>query len=478
MRALDRLLDKGSSIIVDGTDKDAETNVVSQVSNQLPPIRPELGRVTLLSHELTYTGAPVLLRDVALALRQRGIVGDMVSLRPGPLGAEFARIGYTDLPQSRLVNRGALIGRMFGRLVHEPRMPAFLRRLAGRLSWLFLGTSGRLHLWSYLHHLNPDAPLVINSFASWPLALRLIERWRGQVLWYIHETYDPSVLMRDGRALARLRTLVEEGRVRMFYGSDATRKVWARAGYDGLVRYWSGLPELIDSRVSNDPFHVKTDRLGDGKPDKPFVFLSVQSAGTRKGTRALLEAFAQGRRSGAIPARTELRIIGCPPPSTYPLTHDLLVRAAAPDLAGAVRLIGSLPPADLTVHYREADAYVQSSIMECLPLALLTAMQHGLPIVSTDADGCREAIENDVTGLLVPSRSLEPMASSMARLATEPVLSARLGRGAADRFAKMFSLTATAEAFVCEVLPDAVAHKVAKKLSQSDAKEGASLQKL
>lgn len=419
-RALDRL--------VEDPDRDKAT------SKPQAPLKAETGldlsgaKITLLSHEASYTGAPVLLRDVAASAIQAGASCRLITMVPGPLESEFEAVGCQILRENILVRMLRRAGTDATRLANRIR-PRKIASLLDRFSWLCLGTANRIRMPDYLRH-GRDGSLLINSFASWPLALSLARRWKGPVHWYIHETYDPSLLMRSDHAHELLNSLTRSGKVRMLFGSDATRAVWARAGFDGAVRYWSGLPAA---------YGKDTPLPDEGRP----VILSVQSTGTRKGTRLLVEAFAEGRKNGLIAPEVELRIVGCQRPSVSPIVRDLLMRVNEPDLRGAVRLVGVLPPAALEAHYRQASIYVQSSIMECLPLALLTAMAHGLPIVSTDADGCREAIENEVTGLLVPQRATGPLAEALGQLVSNKEMAASLGAAARDRFAARFSLEAT-----------------------------------
>ena len=66
--------------------------------------------------------------------------------------------------------------------------------------------------------------------------------------------------------------------------------------------------------------------------------------------------------------------------------------------------------------------YAYASLMEGVPLALLTAMSRGLPIVTTDVDGCKEAIVDEVCGLLVPPRQESAMADAMARLLADDAI--------------------------------------------------------
>jgi len=63
-----------------------------------------------------------------------------------------------------------------------------------------------------------------------------------------------------------------------------------------------------------------------------------------------------------------------------------------PDLLGFVRLVHIVAPSVLETYFDEATIYVQASLMEGVPLALLAAMSRSLPIVTTDVDGCKEAV--------------------------------------------------------------------------------------
>jgi glycosyltransferase involved in cell wall biosynthesis len=437
--ALDRLIEQTESAL---DDVPVEAAVVGDttgpdLASTLPDLPRTAPQVTLISHDLSHTGAPVLLRDVARALRGAGVEGRVISLESGPLAEAFEAEGC---PVVQEVYSSRLLFRIARRLAGLAEHLWVARRSVDRLAWLVRILASRLRYRGYVS--DGAGVLLINSFASWPIALPILKRWRGQAFWYIHETFEPAMLMRDEPSYTRLQALRDRGAVRMLYGSDATRAVWARAGFDGDVVYWSG----VSREASSTPAPILESPPASPSSDSPSprrVVLSVQSVGTRKGTRELLEAFAYGRREGLIPEDVELRIVGCHKPSLNPFVRDLLIRIHQPDLHGAVRLVGTVPPTELNVHYQAAEIYVQSSIMECLPLALLTALSHGLPIVSTDADGCREAIEHDNTGLLVPQRQTVLMAEAISRLLNDRVQARAFGQAARRRFEERFSLEAT-----------------------------------
>jgi glycosyltransferase involved in cell wall biosynthesis len=67
------------------------------------------------------------------------------------------------------------------------------------------------------------------------------------------------------------------------------------------------------------------------------------------------------------------------------------------------------------------------SYREGLPRSLLEAMAAGLPIVSTDVPGCREAVRHGENGLLVPARDSVALAAGLRLLIEDPALRRRFG---------------------------------------------------
>jgi glycosyltransferase involved in cell wall biosynthesis len=395
--------------------------------------------VTILSHEMTYTGAPTIVRELARSFAEKGVGVSVVTQIDGPLRREFERLGF----RVHVVRPSHRLQRRFDRL--------HLQVEKKKRGWRFAKVRREIvraisSAWNAARLLKAtrktSGVLLINSFASWPVGLKLLKRWRGPAFWYIHETYEPQVMMPHAKENERLKQFHASGRVKMLYGSDATRALWKNSGYDGAVRYWSG----IRASVSADRSQPVSDK-------KRRVILSVGTAGGRKGTRHLIEAFAIGRREGLIPGDVELCIVGCHPPSWHAQTRDLILRVHQPDLFGFVRLTHIVEPAALAGYFDEADVYVQSSLMEGVPIALLTAMSRGLPIVTTDVDGCKEAIVDGESGLLVPPRQEAAMAFAMARVVADQELAMRLGAAAREQFAERFSLEATFEPIFRTLFP-------------------------
>ena len=75
---------------------------------------------------------------------------------------------------------------------------------------------------------------------------------------------------------------------------------------------------------------------------------------------------------------------------------------------------------------------------EGIPNSMLEAMATGLPVFATDHGGIPEAIENGMSGILVPERDFEALSEALRQAATDPDLVARLARKGAEVVAQKF----------------------------------------
>lgn len=97
-------------------------------------------------------------------------------------------------------------------------------------------------------------------------------------------------------------------------------------------------------------------------------------------------------------------------------------------------------------HQNDIAAVLASSHIVCLPSyreglpkALLEALAAGKPVVTTDVPGCREVVQNEVNGLLVPPREVPSLKNALQRLLTDPALRNDYGRKGRERAENEFS---------------------------------------
>jgi glycosyltransferase involved in cell wall biosynthesis len=86
------------------------------------------------------------------------------------------------------------------------------------------------------------------------------------------------------------------------------------------------------------------------------------------------------------------------------------------------------------------DLLVHPALMEGLGIALLQAASAGLPIVAVEAGGMPEAVEDGVTGRLVPAGSVDALADALRQLLADESLRRRMGASGREKMRREFSL--------------------------------------
>ena len=179
--------------------------------------------------------------------------------------------------------------------------------------------------------------------------------------------------------------------------------------------------------------------LGEPGPaglDGPYA-LFVGRFVEKKGIAHLLDAMRLLRQSGRT---LPLVLIG-----DGPLTDQL--KAMAADL-GEIRFIGWQKPESVRAWMRGALALCVPSVVaragdaEGLPNVVLEAMALSVPVVGSRSAGIGEAIDDGVTGILVPPAEAPPLAAALQRLVDDPAARGAMGRAARERAAQHFDAQA------------------------------------
>ncbi|MBI5798365.1 MAG: glycosyltransferase family 4 protein [Candidatus Yonathbacteria bacterium] len=108
------------------------------------------------------------------------------------------------------------------------------------------------------------------------------------------------------------------------------------------------------------------------------------------------------------------------------------------NLQGRVFLLGFVD--DASRYLKAFDLFLLSSITEGLALVLLEAGLANLPVVASKVGGIPEVIENERTGLLVPTRNPEALAPAIKKLSTSTELRTQLGTALHMKVSRDFSL--------------------------------------
>jgi glycosyltransferase involved in cell wall biosynthesis len=191
---------------------------------------------------------------------------------------------------------------------------------------------------------------------------------------------------------------------------------------------WSGIDV---ARFCGSAIDRATQRAVLGVPSDALLMTTICRLDKPRDLGTLLRAFRQ--MVDTCPA-AHLLIVG-----DGPLRSKVEQQISALSLTDRVTLAGWRD--DLPAIYATSDVYALTTWgWEGLPLTVLEAMAAGLPVIATDVGGTGEAIENEVTGLLVPRCDVEQLARAFTRLAGDPALRRSMGQAGRQRASTLFGV--------------------------------------
>jgi glycosyltransferase involved in cell wall biosynthesis len=183
---------------------------------------------------------------------------------------------------------------------------------------------------------------------------------------------------------------------------------------------WNGAPLGEFAPAGRDRALAARRELG--LPEEALVIGTIGRLNAQKGHTHLLDALALLRTR--LPDLWTL-IVG---------DGDLMdsLKEQATRLGLGDRVVFAGHRSDVPDLLAALDVFCISSLYEGTPLALFEAMAAGRPIVSTAVDGCREVLEDGVSGLLVPPADAEALAGALERVVRNAELRGALGRRALE----------------------------------------------
>jgi len=361
-------------------------------------------RVTLVTHNLNYEGAPLFLVEYAGFLAAHGSALTIVSAAEGPLRARYealgARVHLVDVKPLREATRAGDLRREIAAL--------------GRTIDL------------------DDADLVVANTLSAYWGIHLAKHARRPSLFYIHESTTPDCfylgqcppsllpVVKQSFALASHVSFLTES-TRHYY-----RPLLTRANHS-LNPGWIDLARLDHFRATHTRESLRA-RLHLAPATR--LVINPGTVCERKGQHIFARAVDLLWRSHPhLAAHAEFLMIGARHTRFDREMDDLLGTLNRPNL----RLVPETPaPYD---YYGAADLYVCSSYEESFPRVVLEAMGFSLPILSSAVHGIPEMVRADREALLVPPGDSAALAAGMARLLSDPSAGTTLASRARSRVA-------------------------------------------
>lgn len=337
------------------------------------------------------------LRRLAAAMRDRGYAVSVISLAtPGPVGEMLLADGFS---VETCGGRGGWDFRVL------PRLRNHLERLKPELVHSFLFHANVAARWAARACAYPSQRVLCE--------IQTVEVERRWHLLVDRLTYD-GCRFTIGNSPSVVQHLQEKARI----PKDRLRLV--RGGVD---------PEPIRRAAP-------VDRRALGIPSGESMVFWAGRLDPVKGLDGLLDAFF--RIGKACAARLFLAGGG-----SY--ESHVRRRINGLDLDDRVHLLG--PRGDVPSLLRTADLFVFPSRTEGLPNAILEAMAAGCPIVTTDVPGCRDLIEDERTGLVVPYGDTAALASAMERLLADRGFARGLGSAASAEVDRRWHIRDTFDAY-------------------------------
>ena len=233
--------------------------------------------------------------------------------------------------------------------------------------------------------------------------------------------------------------------INLGYGMRLNRQV------DTLIQYWlPRLPALVavsetiaqdyralsipESRIHNIPNGVNIARFQTPCPaaktlrakfgEKCFIFLAVGRNHPKKDFATLIAATALlAKRNSTLNFLTV--IAGREVNKLLPLIHELhiLHRIALHELSPPREedvIDKDLPTDELLAFYHMADSFVMPSTIEAFGIVIIEAMAAGLPVITSDAPGCRDVARPGQDSVGFSTGSAEALSDAMNSLAVCP----------------------------------------------------------
>lgn len=356
---------------------------------KLPPPAAETGtpapaprpHVLVVTHQLTLGGAQLYLLDLLRELvRTETATFTMVSSIDGPVRADVEALGIP---------------------VHITSLAPYddTSSHIGRVEELVAWAEGR----------GCDAALL-NTATAWTVTGAEAAAELGiPVVWAIHESFPPSVLLADFSPEVRERTEAAWARASaLVFEAEATKRLYEPvAGAERCVMYPYGLDlEPID--VHRAAFDGDAARRQAGIPPDADLVVCVGTIEPRKAQVMLAQAFdlVADRHPNAWVAF----VGGRDDQNTGALKRYV---EASPQ-GERMRVIPITP--EVEAWYGMADVLVCASDIESTPRTVLEAMAWETPVLGTRVFGLPELITDGETGWLCEPRDLPALAAALDRV--------------------------------------------------------------
>ncbi|MFC2025808.1 glycosyltransferase [Chloroflexota bacterium] len=353
---------------------------------------PQKRRILLVTHELSRSGAPIILFEVARLFKEKGYTVNVLSPADGPLREDYHKLGI-EVTQVPL-------------LFEDSR--------------------------AILNYFDGNSLLIANTILSYRTIFSA-RAFEVPSLWWIHESSFGQDFARTNPMICQALNAADK----VIFPSSATADLYRDFGHG----------------TNYHPIHIGKDVEGfdDGKFDQMFeasenklCLVQVASIESRKGQDILLKAFES--LPPEIAENIECNFIGRILSETERSYCQKVIRKARRNKN--IRVLGELSAEEVKCYLQKTDMFVLPSRDEALPVSLIEAMAFGKAIIATRVGGIPEIINHGNNGLLVENEDSAGIADQILELYLDPVLRQQLGKNARASYVQSLTLDSFFEQFL------------------------------
>jgi glycosyltransferase involved in cell wall biosynthesis len=178
--------------------------------------------------------------------------------------------------------------------------------------------------------------------------------------------------------------------------------------------------DSVNGLIDNGKIEARAAQAG------PLRLVFLGNLIPRKGLHCVLDAL-----QWLPPGTAQLDVIGSP---DFDPGYARRIRREVERLDGQVRLLGSLPHAEIQQYLMEAQVLVMPSAYEGFGIAYLEGMGCGLPAIAGSTGGATDLVRDGENGFLVPPDDPVVLTERLARLAGDRALLSEMGQQSLIRF--------------------------------------------
>jgi O-antigen biosynthesis protein len=352
------------------------------------------GNVLLVTHDLSISGAPLLLYNLAPGFKNQGYYVTIISPSKGGLSAKFDEL---DIP--------VIIDNRF-----------------------FISQSS-----TNAHLMKKYDIIIANTLLNWRSVLSANKVNRA-VIWLIHENQWGSGYIYHNPQAIEAFSVADQVVLASQKVADLYQKYKTHDNFK-VIYYGIKTPEIRD---------VHLNRRGRVR------FLSIAANITfAKGFDILIRSILEMDEDTR--SQCEFVIVGQLLDDDFCKKLVDMVKAYP-----CIQFNEPVPHDRIFDFYNQSDIYVCPSRDEVLPLTVLEAMSQGNIILATEVGGLPEIIQNGVNGILFPSEDAATLTRIMTYLVNNPEKRIALSEGAVKSFKERFTVAKYSQKIndlMCELNP-------------------------